>query len=186
MVINSTKMADNRAFHLILGGARSGKSHYAEQCAQEYEQLNTQTVVYIATAQAHDSEMQSRIEHHQQQRPSHWHTLEEPTTLAQTIMQSQAVFPTSPILIDCLTLWVTNCLLQKEDVWQREKQALLDCLSLVQSPLIMVSNEVGWGGVPMGELSRQFVDESGRLHQQLANMATQVSLVVAGIPLTVK
>ncbi len=186
MVINSTTVADNCAFHLILGGARSGKSQYAEQCAQTFEQISRKEIVYIATAQAHDQEMEARIEHHQQQRPDHWRTVEAPFNLAEAIMQTQAELPNSLVLVDCLTLWVSNCLLQADDVWKQEKQALLGCIPLLKSPLIMVSNEVGWGIVPMGELSRKFVDESGRLHQQLASLATTVSLVVAGIPMTVK
>lgn len=181
-----TKTADNRAFHLILGGARSGKSQHAEHCAQAYEHNSKESVAYIATAQAHDKEMDVRIERHQQQRPNHWQTVEEPFKLAHVITQVQAEFPNRLILVDCLTLWVSNCLLQSDDTWQNEKQALLDCIPLLQSPIIMVSNEVGWGIVPLGELSRKFVDESGRLHQQLASLATAVSLVVAGIPMTVK
>lgn len=180
------KTADNHAIHLILGGARSGKSQYAEQCAQAYEHSSREKVFYIATAQSQDKEMAERIEHHQTQRPDHWHTIEEPYKLAQVITEVQTEFPGSLILVDCLTLWVTNCLLQSEQTWLSEKQALLDSVRQLQSPLIMVSNEVGWGIVPMGELSRQFIDETGRLHQQLASLATSVSLVVAGIPMQVK
>lgn len=186
MVTTNTTTTATRAIHLILGGARSGKSQYGEQCAQAYEQSSKKPVVYLATAQAHDLEMEERIKHHQHQRPSHWLTIEEPFKLAQAITQAQQEFPGSLVLVDCLTLWVSNCLLQAEATWQAEKQALLASLSTLQSPLIMVSNEVGWGIVPMGELSRKFVDESGRLHQQLASLASKVSLVVAGIPMTVK
>lgn len=186
MFTTDQKTADNHAIHLILGGARSGKSQYAEQCAQTEEHSSKEKVFYIATAQPQDQEMSERIAHHQQQRPRHWHTIEAPLHLAQVMIEVQTEFPGSVILIDCLTLWVTNCLLQSESTWQHEKQALLDCLMQSQSPIIMVSNEVGWGIVPLGELNRRFVDESGRLHQQIAKQANRVSLVVAGIPLQVK
>src|SRR5690554_7148942 len=95
-------------------------------------------------------------------------------------MHIQNEAPDSIILIDCLTLWVSNCLLHSEESWQQEKSALFNALEQINNPIIMVSNEVGWGIVPMGELSRRFVDESGRLHQELARVAQRVSLVVAG------
>lgn len=180
------KTTDTRALHLVLGGARSGKSRYAEQCAQDYQQRNTGSVVYVATAQANDAEMSERIEHHQQDRPAYWYTVEEPIKLATALMRIQNEAPDSIILIDCLTLWVSNCLLHSEESWQQEKSALFNALEQVNNPIIMVSNEVGWGIVPMGELSRRFVDESGRLHQELARVAQRVSLVVAGIPVKVK
>lgn len=186
MVKNITKAAVNSDFHLILGGARSGKSQYAERCAQTHEEHSSHSVIYIATAQANDHEMHQRIEQHQQQRPKHWLTIEEPIGLAQALEQAQKEFPSCLILVDCLTLWLSNCLLRSDDLWQREKQALLDCLTTFSSPLLMVSNEVGYGIVPLGEISRKFVDESGRLHQLLAARAQRVSLVVAGIPVTVK
>lgn len=190
MVISNTTIEDtipnNQTFHFILGGARSGKSQYAEQCAQTYEEHSSNSVIYIATAQAYDNEMQARIEHHKRQRPQHWHTIEQPLKLAQALVNAQSEHPDSLILVDCLTLWVSNCLLHPDDIWPQERQALLDCIPHLKSPLIMVSNEVGWGIVPLGEISRKFVDESGRLHQQLAALAQQVSMVVAGIPVAVK
>ncbi len=173
--------------HLILGAARSGKSRYAEQQAQIAAELEEQPVVYIATAQALDPEMDQRIEHHRQQRPTHWPTIEEPVQLAACLQRAQAQYPGSPLLVDCLTLWVTNCLLHSDPAcWERERRALLELLPQLQQPLLLVSNEVGWGIVPMGELSRRFVDESGRLHQAIAAQAQAVTLVVAGIPMAVK
>lgn len=168
---------------LILGGARSGKSRYAEQCAQ----LSNQPVVYIATAQALDPEMDQRILHHRAQRPAQWATVEEPLKLAQAIETIAVNQPQALILIDCLTLWLTNCLLADDpDCWPREKAALLALLPQCHNPLLLVSNEVGHGIVPMGELSRRFVDEAGRLHQDIAARVPQVTLVVAGIPMAVK
>src|SRR5690554_3101759 len=138
------KTTDTRALHLVLGGARSGKSRYAEQCAQDYQQRNTGSVVYVATAQANDAEMSERIEHHQQDRPAYWYTVEEPIKLATALMRIQNEAPDSIILIDCLTLWVSNCLLHSEESWQQEKSALLNALEQINNPIIMVSNEVEW------------------------------------------
>ncbi|WP_430460001.1 bifunctional adenosylcobinamide kinase/adenosylcobinamide-phosphate guanylyltransferase [Thalassolituus sp. LLYu03] len=168
---------------LILGGARSGKSRYAEQRAQE----SNRPVVYIATAQALDPEMDQRIVHHRAQRPAEWPTVEEPLALAAAIERIGATQPDATILVDCLTLWLTNCLLSDDgDCFAREKAALLQTLSQCSNPVLMVSNEVGYGIVPMGELSRRFVDETGRLHQDIAAIVASVTLVVAGIPMAVK
>ena len=169
-------------FELILGGARSGKSSYAESLAK----ASGKQLVYIATASAGDAEMAQRIQMHQQQRAAdQWHTHEEELLLAKAISQfnsSQYI-----ILVDCLTLWLTNCLLAEEtDAWPRQKQALLDLLDQLEADLLCVSNEVGSGIVPLGELSRQFVDEAGWLNQALAAKADKVSLVVAGLPTTLK
>ncbi|RLU00395.1 bifunctional adenosylcobinamide kinase/adenosylcobinamide-phosphate guanylyltransferase [Ketobacter sp.] len=166
---------------LILGGARSGKSQLAEQRAL----ASNKAVVYVATAQNLDGEMAKRIDHHQRRRPPHWTTLEQPIALAQSLKQVDA--KDTLILIDCLTLWVSNLLcLEEGHHFALEKQALLDLLPQMQSDVIMVSNETGLGVVPMGELSRRFVDESGWLHQALAALADQVTLVVAGLPLQLK
>lgn len=182
-----TSMAALPDIHFILGAARSGKSRYAEQQAQLAEERSGLPVVYIATAQARDTEMDQRIRHHRDQRPVHWLTLEEPVQLAACLQQAQTQYPGSPLLVDCLTLWVTNCLLHDDsECWKRERQTFLNLLPQLQQPLLLVSNEVGWGIVPMGELSRRFVDESGRLHQAIAAQAQAVTLVVAGIPMAVK
>ncbi|MBE0482634.1 MAG: bifunctional adenosylcobinamide kinase/adenosylcobinamide-phosphate guanylyltransferase [Bacterioplanes sp.] len=167
---------------LILGGARSGKSRYAEQ---QLLQAGTD-VIYIATAQALDGEMQQRIQRHQQQRPAHWRTIEQPIALADAIQQVSTSDPNAAILVDCLTLWVTNCLLADGDCWSSQKDALLRLLPQLTQPLWLVSNEVGHGIVPLGELSRRFVDESGWLHQAIAAQADGVTLMVAGIPMFVK
>jgi len=181
------------SIHLILGGARSGKSTYAENCAidafsnnqlaqQSSEQLNNQAkLIYLATATAGDNEMSERIRHHQERRNADWQLIEEPLDLANIINNANS---NTTILVDCLTLWLSNCL--HREVWLQQRTDLLNALTETTANIIMVSNEVGSGIVPMGELSRQFVDESGWLHQQIASIADKVDLVVAGLPLSLK
>lgn len=166
--------------HLVLGGARSGKSTYAEQ--QGLAMAGIRRWVYVATADAGDHEMAARIEHHRAGRDACWTTVEEPLRLAE--MLNTYNDPATCILVDCLTLWLGNCLAR--ECWAAEQRALIDAVSASRAGLLMVSNEVGSGVVPLGEMSRQFVDESGRLHQQLARMCDQVTMVVAGLPLTLK
>lgn len=166
---------------LILGGARSGKSRLAEQTA-----INMQlAVTYVATAQALDPEMQSRIEHHQNQRPAHWSLVEEPLYLAKALQKIDR--PNQIILVDCLTLWLTNLLLlDDQSIQQRECEQLLKVLPTLESEIILVSNETGLGVVPLGEISRRFVDEAGRLHQALGQIADKVVFCVAGFPMILK
>ncbi|NUG11079.1 bifunctional adenosylcobinamide kinase/adenosylcobinamide-phosphate guanylyltransferase [Acinetobacter seifertii] len=166
---------------LILGGARSGKSRLAEQTA-----ISTQLpVTYVATAQALDPEMQSRIAHHQNQRPVHWALVEEPLFLANALKKIDQ--PNQIILVDCLTLWLTNLLLLEDQSVQKfEYGQLLKVLPTLESEIILVSNETGLGVVPLGEISRRFVDESGRLHQALGQIADKVVFCVAGFPMILK
>lgn len=159
---------------LILGGARSGKSALAEKLALE----SGQEVIYIATATADDQEMAERITYHQQQRPDHWQLIEEPIYLAAALEQHAAENRT--ILVDCLTLWLSNLLFAEQ--LEKQKEALLQQLPHLPGRIIMVSNEVGLGIVPMGELSRRFQNEAGRLHQTLAQQCERVILTVAGLP----
>lgn len=177
---------------LILGGARSGKSAYAEQLLA----ASDQEVIYIATGQARDIEMQARIEHHQQRRPVSWQVVEEPLALAAVLLRWCA--PGRVVLVDCLTLWLSNLLLVDSadypDVglltlpqrFHNERGQFLDVLDEVGGDLILVSNEVGLGIVPNGALSRCFVDEAGRLNQVVAQRCERVVLVVAGLPLQLK
>lgn len=166
---------------LILGGARSGKSRLAQQIAKDLEM----PVIYIATAQALDTEMAERIKLHQQQRPTDWALIESPLYLADTLIKIDR--KNQVILVDCLTLWMSNLLLAEAAQLQiKQCEALLQVLPKLQSEIILVSNETGMGVVPMGQLSRQFVDESGRLHQQLAQLADQVTFCVAGLPMQLK
>ncbi len=182
--------------HLVLGGARSGKSSFAEKLATDsgYE------VVYIATATIYDDEMRKRINRHIDDRPDHWLTIEEPLLLAQTLKQHAV--EGKCLLVDCLTLWLTNVLMSEEVQLSEEvqsnndslkkttladyKKELLGVLDGLPGTVILVSNEVGQGVVPMGELSRRFVDEAGWLHQDIARIAQNVTLVVAGLPMQLK
>jgi adenosylcobinamide kinase/adenosylcobinamide-phosphate guanylyltransferase len=166
---------------LILGGARSGKSRLAEQKAQD----SGLEVIYIATATADDSEMQERVSHHKERRPNHWHLLEEPVELANGLREHAA--DDKCLLVDCLTLWLTNLLCHEDsEVFQRERDSFLNSLDELKGHIILVSNEVGMGVVPMGELTRRFCDESGRLHQEVAGLAQRVTLTVAGLPHVLK
>lgn len=166
---------------LILGGARSGKSVLAERLAQE----SGHEVVYIATAQAHDSEMAARIAHHRRSRPACWRTVEAPLQLADALRAHARA--DRCLLVDCLTLWLSNLLGSADPrCLVTERDALLATLAELPGTLLLVSNEVGLGIVPMGELSRRFVDEAGRLHQSLAARCQRVLFVAAGLPLALK
>lgn len=166
---------------LVLGGARSGKSAYAQQRAVD----TGLAVIYVATATAHDNEMVARIALHQQQRPEHWQLIEEPLDLV-TVLQTYAAADTC-ILIDCLTLWLSNLLGQdNQNELEQLQSTLLQLLPDLPGEIIFVSNETGLGVIPMGELTRRFVDEAGRLHQQLAQQCDRVTFMVAGIPQQIK
>lgn len=166
---------------LILGGARSGKSALAERIAGD----SACEVVYVATAQAGDGEMAARIAHHRERRPLHWLSVEEPLALANVLRDHAR--DDRCMLVDCLTLWLSNLLGDADATrFTRERDALLDALPTLPGEILLVSNEVGLGVVPMGELSRRFVDEAGRLHQQIAQRCERVLFVAAGLPITLK
>jgi adenosylcobinamide kinase/adenosylcobinamide-phosphate guanylyltransferase len=164
---------------LILGGARSGKSALAERLAAE----SGLDVVYIATATAGDGEMAERIAHHRSRRPVHWELVEEPLHLAAALRG--AASPRRCLLVDCLTLWLNN-LIVDEARFREERSALLETLPALPGRVILVSNEVGMGIVPLGELTRRYCDEAGRLHQALAQSCDRVAFVAAGLPLVLK
>jgi len=166
---------------LILGGARSGKSRLAEKLASE----SGLAVTYIATSQPLDGEMNERVRHHRERRPAHWRLIEEPVELARVLRDNASA--DSCLLVDCLTLWMTN-LLMLDDPLQlgAERDALLECLAELPGEIVFVSNETGMGVVPLGELTRRYVDEAGWLHQALAAHCQRVVLTVAGLPLTLK
>ena len=172
--------------YLILGGARSGKSTYAEKMAAQTEL----PVTYIATAQVYDDEFAKRVEHHKKRRPAYWQLVEAPFDLAKQLRKLDA--PETCIIVDCLTLWLAQCICPdcekptQENLWQTEKQALLETLPNMQAAVFLVSNEVGMGIVPLGEINRQFQDEQGRLNQDVAKIANQVSFIAAGLPLHLK
>lgn len=180
--------------HLILGGARSGKSAYAERLAKE----SGLPVTYIATAQVYDDEFRARIAHHQVRRPADWKLVESPFQLAETLKQEAQ--HGHCIIVDCLTLWLAQCICpdcapadfaNNEGVnWEKERTAFLEMLAnaIAQLPtqVLLVSNEVGMGIVPLGAINRQFQDEQGRLNQAVAAIADQVTFVAAGLPLVLK
>jgi len=178
---------------LVFGGARSGKSAFAERLARE----SGQEVVYIATSRAGDGEMAARIALHREQRPPEWRTVEEELALAQTLrtecLQGRLV------LVDCLTLWLSNLMfcdgreypevgaLTLPDRFHEERAALLDLLDAgLPGDVVFVSNEVGMGIVPWGAISRSFADEAGRLNQAVAARVERAVLVAAGLPLVLK
>ena len=178
---------------LIIGGARSGKSTLAEKRAID----SGLHVIYVATAQALDGEMERRIALHQARRPATWGLVEAPLGLAATLSRHAA--PGVCLLVDCLTLWLSNLLFAGVAAQQAEAgeavdcalfagevQALVDTLPKLPGQIIMVSNEVGWGLVPMAAVSRLFADEQGRLNQRVAAVCEQVTLVAAGLPLKLK
>ena len=178
---------------LILGGARSGKSALAERRARE----SALRVVYLATAEARDAEMARRIEHHRARRPAEWGLVEAPLHLAAALREQAAV--DACLLVDCLTLWLSNLFFAGHAATQAETgqpvdcallagetQAMLDLLPSLPGRIILVSNEVGCGIVPMDPVSRLFADEQGRLNQRIAALAQRVTLVAAGLPLELK
>jgi adenosylcobinamide kinase/adenosylcobinamide-phosphate guanylyltransferase len=177
---------------LILGGARSGKSRFAEQRVQQIadgENSDRKKAIYIATATAGDEEMRERISMHRQQREissAIWQTREIPIHLAQALRQLSEEVLSPIVLVDCLTLWLSNCLHAGEDCWRNQREEFFSVLENFPGTLILVSNEVGFGVVPLGELSRRFVDEAGRLHQQIAAQADRVVFCIAGLPQVLK
>ncbi len=163
---------------LIIGGARSGKSTLAESRATD----SGLEVVYVATATAGDQEMVERISHHRQRRPAQWRTVEEPLQLA-AVLRAEAAAGRC-ILVDCITLWLSNLLLGPG--LEPQRSLFLEALPVLPGRVILVSNEVGWGVVPMNELGRRFADEQGRINQAIAAACDRVTLVVAGQRLELK
>ncbi len=166
---------------LITGGARSGKSSYAEERVRELGRRR----LYIATAEPKDEEMRRRIEEHQRRRGDDWVTIEEPLQLAETLLAQRA--RTDCALVDCLTFWISNLLLRYDVNHARQKvKSFVQTTRQLDFHLILVTNEVGWGIVPDNLLGRQFRDLSGWANQQIAAAANEVVLIVAGIPIIVK
>lgn len=165
-------------FTLVLGGARSGKSRYAEELIK----CQPGPWTYIATAEALDEEMRQRIAHHRARRDAHWNTLDAPLTLAETIPTL-----TGPTLIDCLTLWLSNMMFAERDI-EAETERLITAIARCddRAPIVAVSNEVGMGLVPETALGRAFRDAQGRLNQRMAAAADRVVFVAAGLPLILK
>ncbi|HMA14849.1 MAG TPA: bifunctional adenosylcobinamide kinase/adenosylcobinamide-phosphate guanylyltransferase [Kiloniellaceae bacterium] len=164
---------------LVLGGARSGKSSYAERLAE----ASGARCVYLATATAGDAEMAERIAHHRQRRGARWRTEEAPLALAAALEAAAA--PGAVVLVDCLTLWLSNVMLGDLDV-EKECGQLVVALGRLRGPVVLVSNEVGLGIVPDNALARRFRDEAGRMNQAVAAAAQSVVFVAAGLPLVLK
>jgi adenosylcobinamide kinase/adenosylcobinamide-phosphate guanylyltransferase len=161
---------------LILGGARSGKSAYAEKLALE----SGLAVSYVATAQIYDSEFKARVQHHKDRRPADWVLVEEPHYLAQTL--SRLATPNQCLIVDCLTLWLAqwlcpDCNPPEDSNLEQQRDTLLALLPTLPGTVILVSNEVGMGIVPLGEINRKFQDAQGRLNQAVAAIANQVTFV---------
>lgn len=194
MTENGTS-GERAARRLIIGGARSGKTGHAIALAKSLSAARGANVTYVATAQALDREMQHRISLHRAERPATWRTLEAPAGLAQAL---RAHRDPGILIIDCMTLWLSNALLQdfREDAptapmptWDAERHEFLQWLQAVRhevDDVLLITNEVGQGIVPLSPLARRFQDEQGRLNQLLAAECDRVTLVVAGIALPIK
>lgn len=176
-----------RDLTFVLGGARSGKSRHAEQRATD----SALPVTYIATARpSDDAEFAERIALHRERRPAHWQLLEESLDLGGAIARIDR--PGHCILIDCLTLWLANLLCPPEGDalpagrYRQQLDSLETALADAQGKIIVVSNEIGLGVVPLGAATRRYVDELGRLNQRVAALSTQATMMVAGLPLTLK
>ncbi|WP_419901237.1 bifunctional adenosylcobinamide kinase/adenosylcobinamide-phosphate guanylyltransferase [Kiloniella sp.] len=163
----------------VLGGARSGKSSYAEQLVEN----QSGDCLYVATATVWDAEMEDRIDEHRSRRGGRWTTYEEPLELVRCL--KNIARPDATILVDCLTLWVTNLMMEGRDP-DVEGAQLVASLTELDSPVVLVSNEVGLGIVPMDKMSRDFRDYAGRLHQRLAAVVPSVTFMVSGLPMQVK
>lgn len=176
--------------HFILGGARSGKSAHAERLAAQHGG----PVTYIATARIADPEFAARVAHHQARRPAAWTLCEAPLDLARALAQADT--PDGVTLIDCLTLWLANLLCPPSadagdtfaplPGWADYLDAFADTLPRCRGTVLVVSNEIGLGVIPLGSVTRRYVDELGRLNQRIAALSAAVTLMVAGLPMTVK
>ncbi len=162
----------------VLGGARSGKSLYAEGLVE-----GAGGGLYLATAEAGDAEMAARIEDHKKRRGPDWTTIEEPLDVTGALNRHAA--PERPVLVDCLTLWLANVMAAGRDV-ESEIQALVDCLGSLGGPVVLVSNEVGMGIVPDNALARSYMDHAGRMNQAVGEAADRVVVMTAGLPQTLK
>jgi adenosylcobinamide kinase/adenosylcobinamide-phosphate guanylyltransferase len=162
---------------LVLGGARAGKSRFAEELIES----TARPALYLATAEPRDEEMRARIAAHRSRRGARWTTIEEPLELV-NILLAEA---TRPVLIECLTLWLSNLMGAQRDIGF-EIERLLAVLPQAQTPVVLVANEVGLGIVPENALAREFRDHAGRLNQSIARLAQRVVFMAAGLPLVLK
>ncbi|NKB50602.1 MAG: bifunctional adenosylcobinamide kinase/adenosylcobinamide-phosphate guanylyltransferase [Alphaproteobacteria bacterium] len=181
--VETTQTGTLPALTLVLGGARSGKSRHAETLVLGHAEAIGQQPVYIATAEARDGEMAERIAEHRARRGDTWRTEEAPQALSDAL--AGCAISDQPILIDCLTLWLTNIMLAELDI-AAETASLLDSLGRATGPVVCVANEVGLGIVPDNALGRAFRDQAGHLNQQVAARADRVDFIAAGLPITLK
>jgi adenosylcobinamide kinase/adenosylcobinamide-phosphate guanylyltransferase len=170
---------------LVLGGARSGKSAHAEKLAVACDL----PVTYVATAQVYDAEFAARIQQHKDRRPAHWQIVEEPFFLTDTLKKHAC--KDCCIIVDCLTLWLAqwlcpDCNPPQDKSWETERLLFVETLPKLPGEIILVSNEVGMGIVPLGEINRRFQDEQGRLNQAVAKVCDKVIFMAAGLPLVLK
>lgn len=161
---------------LVLGGARSGKSVYAENLFADCDRM-----IYVATAELFDEEMRARADLHRQRRGSRWQTVETALDLTDTL----DAYPGEPMLVDCLTVWLGN-LMHAERNLDTESAALVECVAGAPGPIVLVASEVGLGIIPDNAMARRFRDAAGQLNQQIAGVATRVVMVTAGLPLILK
>ena len=171
--------------HIILGGQRSGKSRFAERLGMGWlDQSPHHAVSVLATALRDDAEMSARIERHRLDRPSSFDAVEVPYELGACIRQHAQ--PNRLLIVDCLTLWLTNWLMPVEPhdglqtQWQLARADLLDALQQASGPVVLVTNEIGWGVIPLGHEVRRFVDELGRLNQDVTQCCAQITLMAGG------
>lgn len=176
-------MSESNQIQFFIGGCRSGKSSAA---LRQANQIEARRRIFVATCQPHDDEMRARIDRHRRERDAGWETIEEPLDIAAVIEHRSA--SRTVILVDCLTLWLTNLILTDagDDMLEKRFAALQQALSAAAGPVILVANEVGLGIVPDNALSRRFRDWAGSLNQKVAQWAGEVVMTVAGIPVTIK
>jgi len=166
--------------HLVIGGARSGKSRFAQGMAEKHDK----NICLIVTAEILDEEMAERVARHRAERPAHWKVVEAPRNLPEAI-QDNAISGNF-VLVDCLTLWLSNILCMAPDSLETRVGDLCNAIRQSRGQLVLVTNEVGWSIVPENSLARCFRDEQGRLNQRIAAIADKVTLVAAGLPLLLK
>lgn len=171
---------------LVIGGIRSGKTALAEKMASELASAAGLQIAYVATAAALDEEMSVRIKRHQQARPSHWLLSERQVQLAAAVGEF-AIMPEPPVLlIDCMSLWISNLLHAGKPIFERERQAFLSAMPSYPGAMVIVSNETGLGVIGMDALTRRFCDELGWLNQALAERCDRVVMSIAGLDLVLK
>ena len=183
--MTQTQSMSVRDLTFVTGGARSGKSAHAERLAI----ASGLPVKYVATARIGDDEFAARVAHHRARRPAHWQLVEAPLDLAGAL--DAAAASGRCVLIDCLTLWLANLLCPPEGAapthdWQTHVEAFAAACGRARGTVIVVSNEIGFGVVPLGATTRQYVDELGRLNQRVAALADRATLIVAGLPVVLK